>query len=412
MTVHLYASTMWRAVSCPGSVKAERAAGNRDTPEAAWGREMHKLMEEVFADEITLSSIPEPERSYVHRCLGFLCSRGIDDVSLTEKRLFVLGSRGALLASCRADLISVSEGVVTIPDWKFYREPLEEYEWVYQADTMCAAALQEYPDCGRATAIAYLPVLDRSYEHGVDRIAMSLSVESIRAAHAVANVEEPPLHAGPWCARCSALAACPAALDSVGELAKQVNLEAIRGEEKLPTVSVMKERFLGEIDTWSRGRFQGAVELLPFLPALTAAIKERLRAEIKEGINHTSWELKPKRLPRSGAAADVRKVLSGHLGAETFNWDQFFEPRFGKIAEALKKRGKSDEEIREILRPFEQGKKCATCGRPAACYGAYEGSEVEEYACDVCCGHGNEDGHCRPVTPFEQGETEELRRRK
>lgn len=37
---------------------------------------------------------------------------------------------------------------------------------------------------------------------------------------------------------------------------------------------------------------------------------------------------------------------------------------------------------------------CVSCGKPAACLGAYEGAEVQEYACNVCCGHGCEDGYC------------------
>jgi hypothetical protein len=40
---------------------------------------------------------------------------------------------------------------------------------------------------------------------------------------------------------------------------------------------------------------------------------------------------------------------------------------------------------------------CANCGKPATCYGSYEGHEVRGYACDDCCGHGNEDGECHPV---------------
>lgn len=36
------------------------------------------------------------------------------------------------------------------------------------------------------------------------------------------------------------------------------------------------------------------------------------------------------------------------------------------------------------------------CG-PAACVGAYEGQTADEYACDECCGHGQEDGHCRRI---------------
>lgn len=41
---------------------------------------------------------------------------------------------------------------------------------------------------------------------------------------------------------------------------------------------------------------------------------------------------------------------------------------------------------------------CVHCGQPATCKGAYEGSPLEEYACDECCGHGNEDGHCEPIS--------------
>lgn len=41
--------------------------------------------------------------------------------------------------------------------------------------------------------------------------------------------------------------------------------------------------------------------------------------------------------------------------------------------------------------------RCAGCGdRLATCRGSYEGAP-ESYACDGCCGHGNEDGHCDPV---------------
>src|SRR5687768_4633652 len=44
---------------------------------------------------------------------------------------------------------------------------------------------------------------------------------------------------------------------------------------------------------------------------------------------------------------------------------------------------------------------CESCGAPATCYGKYEG--VSGYGCDTCCGHGNEDGFCDPVTPFPEG---------
>jgi hypothetical protein len=43
---------------------------------------------------------------------------------------------------------------------------------------------------------------------------------------------------------------------------------------------------------------------------------------------------------------------------------------------------------------------CAHCNeRPATCIGEYETcTGVDTFACDVCCAHGNEDGHCRPLT--------------
>ncbi len=38
---------------------------------------------------------------------------------------------------------------------------------------------------------------------------------------------------------------------------------------------------------------------------------------------------------------------------------------------------------------------CSNCGKPATCYGTYEG--ITGYGCDDCCGHGCEDGHCERI---------------
>lgn len=39
--------------------------------------------------------------------------------------------------------------------------------------------------------------------------------------------------------------------------------------------------------------------------------------------------------------------------------------------------------------------RCRSCHRTAACIGRYETNEGPlEFACDTCCSHGNEDGHC------------------
>lgn len=37
---------------------------------------------------------------------------------------------------------------------------------------------------------------------------------------------------------------------------------------------------------------------------------------------------------------------------------------------------------------------CSICDKPATCFGSYEGTGNWGYACDNCCGHGNEDGCC------------------
>ena len=48
--------------------------------------------------------------------------------------------------------------------------------------------------------------------------------------------------------------------------------------------------------------------------------------------------------------------------------------------------------------------KCSHCERPATCAGVYEAGHEDEDprpACDVCCGHGCEDGLCFPLVGFE-----------
>lgn len=48
-------------------------------------------------------------------------------------------------------------------------------------------------------------------------------------------------------------------------------------------------------------------------------------------------------------------------------------------------------------KPVKTTPLCDFCGKPATCKGAYENAEEDSYACDDCCGHGCEDGHCRPL---------------
>jgi hypothetical protein len=41
------------------------------------------------------------------------------------------------------------------------------------------------------------------------------------------------------------------------------------------------------------------------------------------------------------------------------------------------------------------------CGNPASCYGEYDSHKG--FACDTCCGHGNEDGWCLTLDEYDAG---------
>lgn len=45
--------------------------------------------------------------------------------------------------------------------------------------------------------------------------------------------------------------------------------------------------------------------------------------------------------------------------------------------------------------------KCA-CGTRATCVGRYEDMTSDAPACDTCCGHGCEDGHCDRAAPYNE----------
>lgn len=53
-------------------------------------------------------------------------------------------------------------------------------------------------------------------------------------------------------------------------------------------------------------------------------------------------------------------------------------------------------------------RECSVCGKPATCFGSYEGQGNYGYGCDECCGHGNEDGHCDQLSERDRDEWPEL----
>lgn len=77
-------------------------------------------------------------------------------------------------------------------------------------------------------------------------------------------------------------------------------------------------------------------------------------------------------------------------------WSHYAGKMWGVLMErdnAVAKAAAAEAEARALR---AQVPKCATCDRPATCLGVYEDPSGDDprYGCDVCCGHGNEDGTC------------------
>lgn len=57
----------------------------------------------------------------------------------------------------------------------------------------------------------------------------------------------------------------------------------------------------------------------------------------------------------------------------------------------------------EIERLGEALPTCSECdSSPAVCFGQYEGDGVPQPSCHSCCGHGNEDGWCIPLSDLPE----------
>jgi hypothetical protein len=88
--------------------------------------------------------------------------------------------------------------------------------------------------------------------------------------------------------------------------------------------------------------------------------------------------------PAAASADEPRKVKPPRMG-----------PPYDPVVEAN----------RDLIKPVAHARAqetptltCAHCGQPAACFGEYETCDgTIALACDACCGHGNEDGWCRPI---------------
>lgn len=72
------------------------------------------------------------------------------------------------------------------------------------------------------------------------------------------------------------------------------------------------------------------------------------------------------------------------------------------LLELLQQVDALEEDVTELLKQRQAAwdiwPVCQSCDHAlATCFGAYEDSTPVEWACDLCCGHGNEDGWCKPL---------------
>ena len=63
------------------------------------------------------------------------------------------------------------------------------------------------------------------------------------------------------------------------------------------------------------------------------------------------------------------------------------------------KQAEADQLRSDVERLRGEMNSCPHCGDPATCFGEYETCDGTGFGfgCDTCCGHGNEDGWCRPI---------------
>lgn len=372
MTHHLRAHNASRVSNCPGSLRLQYGGKREDVdnPNKAFGREMHSLVEDVIGGELPLEEIEDEEhREWVGRCVDFIVDNVSDlenyDIRL-ERPLFVLGRRGEHIASARADcLIRESGGSAIVPDWKFYRFPLNFEEHQLQLLVMCVGVLQEFPKVDVVQGILYLPILNHTHNLDLSRDLLDEALIQLELVWEEGNAAEPQLTPGAWCAQCPCLARCPAAIKSIRKIDDEVGLEKYLEMPKLPAIRAMTTGILKRIHTLSPARFRRLVELFPLLAPLQDAIRTKLRADLeRDAASHVGWELKERRGPASASPEDLRTVAGDFdISREEFDKEcmsvsvaSFRKLLAAKLKEQHPEAKKKDidESVREALEPIIQ----------------------------------------------------------
>jgi hypothetical protein len=200
---------------CPGSVKAQDAAGPRVGGEAAErGSELHAIAEDALRAG---TACAEPAvASYVDLVRQVAERAGV--APLIEQRLDLAAFHPELFGTADAIVVAIERGTLVVFDLKsgLICVPAD----ALQLKLYAGMAFMALPpaDQGRIKyidTVVVQPSCDaapvRRARHTVVEIVNTLSAYVDRA-HIATGEPDPPLHAGPWCRRyfCSARSSCDA----------------------------------------------------------------------------------------------------------------------------------------------------------------------------------------------------------
>lgn len=356
---------------CPGRVQLELTLPEIDdsSNSAAFGTLAHKVIEEkliTFQETRDFESLNTSEiknhkvRFLVDRCFWWLrnINLTIEGDIHTELQLSVLDSKDDPLTYGFADLVLVDKDKVTVVDWKFYNNLLDEDNARLQILAYLVGAMQAY---GRqhGRGFLYLPILDVDY---VIDAELAPALDEIEPIIRQAEQLNAPRIPGDWCRWCKAISICPEFREQAEQLALTLGVDT---EENVAKTK-LKERYDGQLKKLAEsGQFEKIktlVELLELVqPAYDAArnlVKDLILAGHEAAFD--SWEVKRKNYRKVTNIKKLYEVLSPILSDDEFSdsvsasWGKLEDHYMHHIQEEALKYGKKipKREAKELLASF------------------------------------------------------------
>lgn len=183
--------------------------------------------------------------------------------------------------------------------------------------------------------------------------------------------------------------------DGLREAIKQYRVEANNLEAGLRATTSRKSETVEELELL-RGRFAEADAKFAEIRSLGATVsdltRERDSAHGRITLIESLAESAADALERAGEvgeAQSLRKLMRKEVGQQE---NAQLTREHGELEQDYARLGGTVDDLRRAL--ITENPRCAICGTPATCFGRYEDAPQADFACDTCCGHGCEDGHC------------------